>query len=178
MTLPSGTIINSCYIFSTYDDSYLLNTISGAGFGKLYQNDDHLYLYNVSSGLVQDPDSEINALSIYSNIKSICTTLGNVLVITKSNNLTNTAIYTKPIVSGIFVLESILPNIISDCSLADDGHPLVDIPVLLGNSRLSSASRIVRSNLNTAPISPFTKSDTGIIPSGLVLITDLEAGIL
>lgn len=183
MTLPSGIFTSpistsGLYLFNIFSNTSILNIIiSGISTAQLFE-DDYLYIYRNSRGLLKY-DGDLTVVGGFTN--NICRTASDyAITFTDTTYPTSSSIvkYKQlPLTSSGWTTAVTIPNLVSADALSDEGDaPMLDLPVLVGNSKIGSSIIIYSDDTNVPPFSPFIKSDYGIL-SGISIykITDLEA---
>ena len=182
--IPSGLIIPlysgikpGIYLFETVStDCIFLQSFFGAGFGKLFEGYNGLYLMGVPSGLMFSQNSvDFQPINSYaSSITQIDDT--HITVVFKNILGTKVQVETQSVPEhyGGWTVETIISGtVIADSAGESDAINSNTLPLLTGNAKSNTLPRIQRNIVRNHPLGNFTESDAGI--PATAQITDLEA---
>ncbi len=154
--------------------------INSGVYVKIFEGYNGTYLYNTPSGVIRSADfiDWVTVAGSASSITQVDYTQTTVIFKNAANATAEVYSQRVPETSGKWKLETVLSGVtITDSAGEPDALVSNGLPIIAGNSRSNTFPRVFRADNKSQPISPFSKSDTGLPQTypEIAAITDFEA---
>lgn len=173
-------IFSGSYVFNVFPDDPIVMQVYSGGLIRIFEGYNGTYLMDTYSGVVFTDGGDV--WRTITNYAASLTQLetNHITVLFKQITSSTVQVYTQIVpetTSGWVLQTTISGTTISDSAGQPDQLVSSNLPILVGNSRVSTSSRIWRNDNLNIPLGVFSDSDTGIpqVTPTIARITELDA---